>query len=363
MIPVVKPYLPDRTKVDVYVDSIYETNYLTNNGPLVQELTGRLAEYLGINSDCLVLVANGSLALQLAYKALELSGDVITTPFSFIATASTLKWEGLNPVFVDIDKDSWNIDPRLIEQAITPDTSAIVPVHVFGNPCDVESIQRIADKHNLKVVYDAAHCFDTRLSGESILNHGDISTLSFHATKLFHTVEGGAVITKTKALADKVRKMINFGLDGSGNVDDLGTNAKMSEFHAAVGLAVLNDIEQIKLQRKQVWSHYELALVKFGLTQKRHEQSNNNFSYFPIVLESECEVLETLTALSARGIQARRYFYPSLDSINGLDSGTYYSISRDVASRIICLPIWPGLSVEQVNDCIQCLLDQEGIAK
>lgn len=358
MIPVVQPYLPARERVDAYINSIYESKWLTNNGPMVQLLTKRLASHLNVDADCLVLVSNGSLALQLAYKALELKGEVITTPFSFIATASTLSWEGLTPIFVDIDEDTWNIDPRLIEQAITPNTSAIVPVHVFGNPCDVASIQEIADKHQLKVIYDAAHCFDTQIDGESILKYGDISTLSFHATKLFHTVEGGAVITRTKSLADKVRRMINFGMDVDGVVTEVGTNSKMSEFHAAIGLAVLDDIEEIKQQRKQVWCHYERALVKIGLTQKRHERSNNNYSYFPLVLKSECEVLRVLTALSAQSIQARRYFYPSLDNIKTLVGESRCCNSRDVASRIICLPVWPGLSVGQVNNCVQCILDQ-----
>jgi dTDP-4-amino-4,6-dideoxygalactose transaminase len=261
MIPVVKPYLPEREKIDAYIDSIYKTNWLTNNGPLVQKLTQRLSDHLGLDADCVVLVANGSLALHLAYKALNLKGDVLTTPFSFVATASTLKWEDLNPVFVDIDKATWNIDPSLIEQSITPRMSAIVPVHVFGNPCEVTAIEAIAHKHNLKTIYDASHCFGATLDGESILKSGDASTISFHATKLFHAVEGGAVITKTKGLADTIRKMINFGIDGPDSIGMLGTNAKMSEFHAAVGLAVLDDIEHIQSERKDIWLRYEQILA------------------------------------------------------------------------------------------------------
>ncbi|KZX75311.1 aminotransferase DegT, partial [Oleiphilus sp. HI0009] len=335
MIPVTKPYLPDRATVDAYIDSIYETNWLTNNGPLVQKLSQRLAEYLGIDPDCFVLVANGSLALHLAYKAHELKGEVITTPFSFIATASTLKWEGLQPVFSDIDPDTWNINPALIEEKISEQTSAIVPVHVFGNPCIVEAIQAIADKHSLKTVYDASHCFGTTLHGESVLKHGDASTISFHATKLFHSVEGGAVITKTKELADKIRKMINFGIDGPDSIGMLGTNAKMSEFHAAVGLAVLDDIETIKQQRADIWDAYAKELGHQYQLQQRHSNANNNHAYFPMVLESEQAVLNTVANLAEKGIQARRYFYPSLEQVKELQSTAEYPVSRDISSRIL----------------------------
>ena len=275
MIPISKPYLPPREMVDAYLDSVYEKHWLTNNGPLVQKLTQRLADYLGLDSQCLVLVANGSLALHLAYNALDLKGEVITTPFSFIATASTLKWEGLQPVFSDIDKDTWNIAPNLIEKHITQNTSAIVPVHVFGNPCDVDAIQTIANKHKLKVIYDASHCFGATLNGESVLKHGDVSTISFHATKLFHTVEGGAVITKTPELAEQIRKMINFGIDDIGGIHLTGTNAKMSEYHAAVGLAVLDSIDDIHQQRADVWQRYCAVFGPNYPLQSRNELANN----------------------------------------------------------------------------------------
>lgn len=205
MITVTKSYLPNKAKYQAYVDRIFENGWLTNNGSLLQELESRLKNYLGVKH--LILVANGSLALQVAYKALELKGEVITTPFSFAATTSTLAWEGLTPVFADIDANTFNIDPKLIEAQITPNTSAIVPVHVFGNPCEVEAIQAIAAKHQLKVIYDAAHAFGVNYKDQSVLNYGDISTLSFHATKLFHTIEGGAVITNDDALAKRIRLM------------------------------------------------------------------------------------------------------------------------------------------------------------
>ena len=359
MIPVTKPYLPGREKIDAYIDSIYETSWLTNSGPLVHNLTLRLAEYLGLDPKCLVLVGNGSLALHLAYKALELKGDVITTPFSFIATTSTLKWEGLNPVFADIDQETWNIDARLIEEKITPNTSAIVPVHVFGNPCDVDAIQGIADKHDLKVVYDASHCFGVALNGESVLTNGDVSTISFHATKLFHTAEGGAVVTKTPELADKIQRMINFGIDNdTGLITMEGTNAKMSEFHAAVGLAVLDDIDGIRRSRLDIWEGYEASLAASYLLQKRHPRSNNNHAYFPLVLRSAVEVSDVIERLARKGVQARRYFYPSLDTIDLYDSSSVCDISRNISSRILCIPCWQDLDQDVRETIIDVLADR-----
>ena len=240
MIPVTKAYLPDRKKLTQYIDQIYENGWLTNNGPLLQKLENRLASYLGVKN--LILVANGSLALQLAYKALDLRGEVVTTPFSFAATTSTLAWEGLEPKFADIDKRSFNIDPKNIEKIITDKTTAIVPVHVFGNPCEVELISDLAKKYNLKVVYDAAHAFGVTYKGQSVLKYGDISTLSFHATKIFHTIEGGAVITENDEIAKKIRSLINFGITGPDKIEGIGTNAKMNEFEAAMGHCVLDEI-------------------------------------------------------------------------------------------------------------------------
>jgi dTDP-4-amino-4,6-dideoxygalactose transaminase len=357
MIPIVKPYLPERKRLDAYIDSIYKTNWLTNKGPLVQKLTQRLADHLGLNPECLVLVANGSLALHLAYKALGLTGEVITTPFSFIATASTLKWEGLQPVFSDIDANTWNLDPNLITQHVSPKTSAIVPVHVFGNPCEVDVIQEIANKHKLKVIYDASHAFDAHLNGESVLKHGDASTISFHATKLFHTAEGGAIVTKTKATADKIREMINFGINHTGAIRESGTNAKMSEFHAAMGLAVLDEIDQIKRGREKIWQQYFEALSPRFQLQQRHQKGNNNYAYFPVVLENEAQVNSAIVALREKGIQARRYFYPSLETVEILGLSNVCSNAADISSRIICLPIWPGLFDVHVSDILSVLAE------
>jgi len=353
MIPVTKAYLPNKAKYQSYVDRIFESGCLTNNGSLLQELERRLAEYLGVKN--IILVANGSFALQLAYKALELKGEVITTPFSFAATTSTLAWEGLTPVFADIDLASFNIDPTEIEKRITANTSAVVPVHVFGNPCDVEAIEAIANKNNLKVVYDAAHSFGSQYKGQSVLNYGDISTLSFHATKLFHTIEGGAVITNSDELAKKVRLMINFGITGPTSIESIGTNAKMNEFEAAMGLCVLDDIEKIRQKRESIWQIYTEELLDAVKMQKWNEHSVNNASYAPILFDSEESLLKADARLKENDIFVRRYFYPSLDTLEYLGSKQVCKNSRDIASRILCLPMYPGLANDYIKKIINLI--------
>lgn len=349
MIPITRAYLPDRKKVDEYLDSIYERAWLTNNGPLVQKLTERLSKYLNIEAERVVLVANGSLALHLAYKLLDLKGDVITTPFSFVATSSTLAWEGLTPVFCDVDLETFNLSPELIDQRVTKNTSAIVPVHVFGNPCDIEEIEAVAKARSLAVIYDASHCFGTELNGKSVLEAGDISTISFHATKLFHSVEGGAMVFRDKGCADKARKMINFGISGPDQISCLGTNAKMSEFHAAVGLAVLDEIDHIRACRESIWNAYSEGLTGFVTMQKRLERSSNNHAYFPVLLEDENQLLRVKSHLESASIFPRRYFFPSLDSLPFVESERPCLHSNDIASRILCLPIYPGLSIDMVK--------------
>lgn len=357
MIPVTKPYLPNKAKYQAYVDRIYESGWLTNNGSLVRELEERLTHYLGVKH--LILVANGSLALQVAYKALNLTGEVITTPFSFVATTNTLLWEGLTPVFADINPRTFNIDPQQIEAQITSKTSALLPVHVFGNPCEVEAIQAIADKHQLKVIYDAAHAFGSEYKNQSVLNYGDISTLSFHATKLFHTIEGGAVITNDDELAKKVRLLINFGITGPNSIEMAGTNAKMNEFEAAMGLCVLDEIETVKAGRQKVLQTYQKELQGHVEFQQWNEHSKNNYAYAPVLFKTEEELLAVESKLKENNIIPRRYFYPSLDTLNYLKENAIVSskvpwqpsskqgvcsTSRDIASRILCLPIYSGLS-------------------
>ena len=353
MIPVTKPYLPNREKLDSYIDGIYERNWLTNNGPLVQELTSRLEEYLDVEN--LLLVSNGTLALQIAYRVLGIttkdkSGKIpeaITTPFTFVATASSLKWEGVDPVFVDIDPDTWCLNPENIEAAITERTKAIVPVHVFGNACDVETIENIAGKNNLKVIYDAAHAFGVKYKNESLLKWGDASTLSFHATKLFHTVEGGAIIFKRKEDLEKAKKMISFGLAGPDSIDDLGINAKMNELQAAMGLCVLDEIETIAEARKNAWGNYQEGLPADVTYQVRQLESTNNYAYAPVLFPSESKVESVLAHLNESEIYPRRYFYPSLEQTK-LFGEQSCPVSHDISKRILCLPLYSEVDSTEV---------------
>ena len=344
MINVTKTYLPNKEKYKKYVDEIYANGWVTNNGPLVKKLEKRLAEYLGVKN--LVLVANGTAALEIAYRTLGLEGYAITTPFSFVATTSSLVTNGIKPIFADIDPKTLNIDANNIEALITPHTSVIVPVHVFGNGCDVEVIEEIAKKHDLKVVYDAAHTFDVKYKGESILNYGDISTLSFHATKLFHTIEGGALIINDDSLVEKARYLINFGIENAESIPELGTNAKMNEFEAAMGLCMLDEMEEVSQKRKDVYERYKKELDGLVQVQDQNTHSSQNYSYFPIVLKSEEEMFSVQYALNHQNISPRRYFYPSLDTLSYIEPKQYCEISRDISNRILCLPIYPELTKE-----------------
>jgi dTDP-4-amino-4,6-dideoxygalactose transaminase len=355
MINVTKTYLPDIDKYKSYIDEIYANGWVTNNGPLVKRLEKRLAEYLGVKN--IILVANGTVALEIAYRALDLKGYVVTTPFSFVATTSSLATNGLKPIFADIDPQTLNMDPNKIEDLITPDTSAIVPVHVFGNACDVEAIDEIAKKHDLKVVYDAAHAFDVKFKGESILNYGDISTLSFHATKLFHTIEGGALIINNDSLVEKARYLINFGIKNQESISELGTNAKMNEFEAAMGLCVLDEMEEVSQKRKDVYERYEKELDGIVQFQEQNTHSTQNYGYFPIILKDEEETLKLQKALNEKQIFPRRYFHPSLDTLNYIEPKQYSPISRDISNRILCLPLYYELPKDQQYNIVYIIED------
>ena len=353
MINVTKTYMPDKQKYFTYVDKIYKSGWITNQGPLVQELQTRLAEYLGVKN--IVLVANGTIALEIAYRLLHLKGEVITTPFSFVATTSSLVSNGLKPVFADIDPKTLNLDPKNIEAVISEQTAAILPVHVFGNACEVENIEQIADKYNLKVIYDAAHTFGVNYKGKSLLSHGDVSTISFHATKLFHTIEGGALIINDDSLVQDANYLINFGIDSPGSVKALGINAKMNEFEAAMGLCVLDEIEQITQKRKYIYEIYKSELKDLVKFQKLNEDSIQNYSYFPIILKDEAQTLKIQKALNEQEIFPRRYFYPSLDTLRYIEPKQFCKLSRDIASRILCLPIYSGLSKTEQKQIINIL--------
>lgn len=361
MIPVTKPYLPPLDKYQRYVEGIYKRHWLTNNGPLVNEFELKLKEYL--NLDHLLFVSNGTIALQIAIKALDLKGEIITTPFSYVATTSSIVWEGCTPVFVDIDAQTFNIDPTKIEVAISDKTSAILATHCFGNACDIDAIDQIAKKHNLKVIYDAAHCFGTKYKGKSIFEYGDISTTSLHATKLMHSIEGGLVVTKDPDLLRRMAYMRNFGHDGPEKFEGVGINGKNSEFHAAMGLCVLDDIEMIISSRKSISQYYDIILKNLKI-QKQKIQSNSdfNFAYHPVVFPSEEESLKAKKALETFEIFPRRYFYPSLSSLNYVQKG-YAPISEKLSSSILCLPTYVGLDKEAQDMIARILLRTQNHAK
>lgn len=341
MINVTKTYLPNKEKYQKYIAEIYENGWITNNGPMVKRLEQRLANYLGVRN--IILVSNGTVALEIAYRTLDIKGFAITTPFSFVATTSSLVTNNILPIYADINVDTLNINPINIEKLITPNTSAIVPVHVFGNCCEVEEINQIANKHGLKVIYDAAHAFDVKYKDKSILNYGDISTLSFHATKLFHTIEGGALIINDDTLVEKARYLINFGIENQESIPHLGTNAKMNELEAAMGLCMLDEIENIKNARKKVCELYQKKLDGVVQFQKQNENSTKNYSYFPIVFENEEQLLKIQKALNEQDVFPRRYFYPSLDTLEYIEPKQECNVSRDISKRILCLPLYPEL--------------------
>ena len=349
IIPVTRPYLPPVEKYQALVADIYRRGWLTNNGPLLQELEDRLATYLGIKN--LICVANGTLALQIAYKALGLKGRVVTTPFSFIATASSLKWEGLEPVFADINPKTFNPSPECVEKAIDETVSAILPVHVFGNPCDVDQFEYLGKKYGIPVIYDASHAFGVKKNdGTSILNFGNISTLSFHSTKLFHTIEGGAIITDDDELADKIRLMINFGIDGPDSVSSLGINAKMNEFQAATGLLVLDAIDDLIHERKEIVSLYKEELAGLVDFQLESDSWVLNGAYMPILAREEIDTLKIQSSLKKKKILTRRYFSPSLDRLEFLSDSTFRcEESRSISSRILCMPIFNGLNLSYIK--------------
>jgi dTDP-4-amino-4,6-dideoxygalactose transaminase len=359
MINVTKTYLPNKEKYKQYVDEIYANGWVTNNGPLVQRLEKRLAEYLGVKN--IILVSNGTVALEIAYRTLGLNGFVITTPFSFVATTSSLVTNGLLPIFADINPNTFNIDPNNIKTSITKNTSAILGVHVFGNACEVETIELIAKQHDLKVIYDAAHAFDVRYKEQSLLNYGDISTLSFHATKLFHTIEGGALIINDDELVQKARYLINFGIENAESIPELGTNAKMNEFEAAMGLCVLDHLEQIKQSRKTILETYRSEFRELVQFQIQNENATENYSYFPVVLESEEHLKRVEKALNEQQIFPRRYFYPSLDTLNYIEPKQYCQHSRDIASRILCLPVFAELTNTEQDIIINTIKNTIGM--
>jgi len=353
--------LPSIDAYKAQIDGIFERCWLTNNGPCLQQLEQQLAEYLGV--DHLLLVANGTLALQVAFAALDIDtkGTVLTTPFSFAATASSLKFAGISPEFIDIDPNTYNLDINKATHSQLNSATAVLAVHVFGNPCDVEAIQSKAKEYDLKVIYDAAHAFASDINGKTVLDHGDVATLSLHATKLFHSVEGGAIIFKHESDYLKAKQLINFGFDAKLYPELVGINAKMSEMHAAMGLSVFEHVTEITQKRRDLAAHYHLFLkepAEQGLLslQAWHPQGVNNGAYMPVVLKSEQQLLQVQAKLLEQGIQTRRYFYPSLSTVPAYGMQGCTPHGDALSLRILCLPMFTDLTLEGVEQICSSLI-------
>jgi dTDP-4-amino-4,6-dideoxygalactose transaminase len=347
MINVTQTFLPPLEEYTALLSQIWSSKWLTNRGKLVQELESKLKDYLGIPD--ILTVSNGTIALQLAIKALDLKGEVITTPFSYVATVSSIVWEGCRPVFVDIHPEYLTIDEEKIEDAITENTTSILATHVFGNPCDVEAIAGIAERHKLKVIYDAAHCFGVDYKQRSILEWGEVSTLSFHATKLFHTAEGGAIVTPQRELAAKIFYHHNFGHHGEEEFWGLGVNGKISEINAALGLAMLPHLDAVITKRAQVCEIYDEMLGNGTIQRlKLRPETKWNYSYYPVLFDSESTLLRVKRAMNDVQIFPRRYFYPSLNRLPYLEYQPV-KIAEDASSRILCLPLSTVLEEKDIT--------------
>lgn len=352
MINVTKTFLPPREEYQAYLEGVWERVWVTNNGKLVTDLEAQLKAYLKIEN--LWFTSNGTVPIQLALKALGIKGEVITTPFSYVATSNAILWENCKPVFVDINTDDFCINADLIEEKITSKTKALLATHVYGFPCDVEKIEAIAKKCNLKVIYDAAHAFGVELNGKSLLSYGDISTCSFHATKVFHTIEGGAIIVKDNLLAEQIYWQRMFGHKGD-IYKYLGINAKNSEMHAAMGLCILPKVIDIIEKRKAISIHYD-NLLNWDMLFKPNSKQNikYNYAYYPVLFQSENQLLTVLDKLNKQEIFPRRYFFPSLNTLP-FSKGESCPISENISSRVLSLPLFydlPKEAVEQISAII-----------
>jgi len=347
MIPVTKTFLPPLEEYNSFLKRIWENAWLTNRGELVRELEEKLKTYLEVSN--ILITNNGTIPLQIALKLLGNGGEIITTPFSYVATTAAIVWEHCTPVFVDIHPEYLTIDETKIEAAITPRTTCILATHVFGNPCHIEAIEAIAAKHQLKVIYDAAHCFGVTYKERSIFDYGDVSTCSFHATKLFHTGEGGAIFCNDETLRQKIYYSHNFGHNGPLDFHGLGINAKISELQAAMGLAVFPHLRSIIKDRYQAIRTYDKEL-NFGKIRKIRirEHTEWNSSYYPVIYRSEEILLRVEQSLNEHNIFPRRYFYPSLNTIP-YTKGEEMPVSESIASRVMCLPLFKDLSTETIQ--------------
>lgn len=344
---VTMPTLAPLSKVNSLLKGVWKRGIMTHNGPLVKEFENKVAEFHNITN--IVAVTNGTIAIQMAIKALGIKGEIITTPFTFIATISAIIWEGCTPIFVDIDPETLNIDTKKIEEKISPRTVAILPVHVFGNPCNIEDIQDIANRHNLKVIYDAAHSIGVVYNNKSIFEYGDISTTSFHATKMLNTAEGGACFAKNPSIHEKLKRIRFFGFDDNKDVIDDGCNGKLTEIHAAIGLVNLTILQDALDDRKEKYFIYKHLLSINSLLKFQKINQNSNYSYFPVIFPSEERLLLADKVLQANNIFARRYFYPSVNTFSHKYPYVEMPISEDISKRILCLPLYYNLSKDYVK--------------
>jgi dTDP-4-amino-4,6-dideoxygalactose transaminase len=351
---------PSLAPLDEYTNllkGVWERGILTHNGPLVRQFENQLAKKLNLKN--LVTVNNGTIALQTAIKGLELRGEIITTAFSWIATVSAIKWEACTPIFCDIDSETLNIDTNSIEALITDKTVAIMPVHVFGNPCDVEAIDVIAKKHNLKVIYDAAHAIGSTYKGKSVLEYGDISATSLHATKLLNTAEGGACITMDDELHEKLKRIRFFGHNQTKEIVEDGFNGKMTEVHAALGIANMKYYDDVLNDRKQKYLYYHKSLLHLEyLSFQSLNLGNPNYSYFPIIFDNEKRLLETEKRLNKKNIFPRRYFYPSVNEFEKIVEYSKCEISESISKRILCLPLYYTLKMSEIKSIIKIVLNK-----
>jgi len=363
MINVTKSDLPPYEKYCEYLKELWETHHITNDGKYVKLFEKKIKEYIGTNN--FVVVSNGTIAIQLAIKALELKGEIITTPFTFAATTNSIVWENLKPVFADIDLQTYNLDPSDVEKKITDTTSAILAVHVYGNPCYVKELENIAEDYNLKLIFDAAHAFGVEYNNKSVFQYGDISTLSFHATKVFHSIEGGGLVVKDKELLDKIRLMRNHGIQSEDEIVLPGTNAKMNEFQAIMGICNLENIDAYIEARKKLYDNYKENLKKnSSLGFQKIIASKYNYSYMPLLFDSRVKRDNAFSELAKNGIKPRKYFFPLVTDFHYFQtSRNYYSKSlqnaKKISDNILCLPLYPSLEVKDANSIINIITDLE----
>jgi dTDP-4-amino-4,6-dideoxygalactose transaminase len=351
MLHVTKSYLPDLNEYVAYLEKIWSSNHLTNDGPLLLELEKKLAEFLEVEH--LIFTGNGTIALQLALKAYNIVGDVITTPFSYCATTNSLLWENCNPIFADIDPVSLTVESSQIATKLTSSTKAILTTHVYGNAGDLELQEDLAKNVGIPLIYDGAHAFGVKYKGNSIFSYGDITTCSFHATKIFHTVEGGAVIVKDSQIANKVRELRSFGHKGDVYLS-AGINGKNSEFHAAMGLVNLSHFDEIKLHREHASSLYDSKLCDQLQRIQWNSVVSRNFSYYPIIIPSEDDLHQIINRLTEENITPRRYFYPSLNELPFVTSQSC-PVSEDISKRILCLPLSATITNDEINKVVKII--------